>query len=389
MQNLYEEISLFFNDCREAIINDKSHTSNIFISEHLQTVVNCSYKPCSDHLAEFSLAFNKLLNEKIEIGKVNPKLDIYILEDLEKFLEIDSIFHKENWTTNESIVEFNKATLSTSAAKCTQNNEYTVIKCYEHFYYINSKKTNESLILLKDEKKALTMVNILLLTPYLLYGDLFAVHGGLVSDGLNNILISNNSLGGKTTFAILFLENGWKIVTEETTYISKEGKILNFNIRNYFNIRAGTYLAFKDFFRKMGIINDKFLGLSELNPSQLFDIGKQEQMSIDFSSLSKNDNFEIGKITHALKVSVDKLSIGTNISKISYMDSIDRFLELSLAPTVLLFAEFVPIEKIDKVKRKATLTKIFQEVKNFQVVSGLDYRKNFANLLNEIGIVKD
>ena len=114
-------------------------------------------------------------------------------------------------------------------------------------------------MLIKPNKKSLTMVNILLLTPYLMYGNLYAVHGGLVNKNNYNILINNSSLGGKTTFALLFATHGWNIITEETTYINSEGSILPYNIRNYFNIRAGTYLAFKDFFLNKNIIHDDFL----------------------------------------------------------------------------------------------------------------------------------
>ena len=120
--------------------------------------------------------------------------------------------------------DFNVATANTSYAKCTQDYNYYLMKCYDYFIYVFDKKNKRCFMLIKNNKKALTMINILILTPYLMYGELFAVHGGLVNKDDKNILINNSSLGGKTTFAILFASNKWDIITEETTYITNSGK---------------------------------------------------------------------------------------------------------------------------------------------------------------------
>jgi len=237
----------------------------------------------------------------------------------------------------------------------------------------------------KDEKKALTMVNILLLTPYLLYGDLYAAHGGLVSDGKNNILLGSSSLGGKTTFALLFLENGWKIITEETTYITKYGELLNYNIRNYFNIRVGTYLEFKDFFIKASIINNSFLAMASTAQKELFELGKRRQMSIDFESLCKNGgNIATGRITHALKVALEKNQSGMIIEKTNPIENVDGFLEVSLAPTVMLFRKLTNMNNLKRNKRREELMQIFKNIKSYSITSGFDYRRNFNLLLGEM-----
>ncbi len=386
MTDLTKQLSGIFEDSVQSIVASKVARSSSLISNNLITHIICSYDLCSDHLVGFSDSFNNLLKPPREDGQ-KTTIDAYIIENERVFQEVESIFLHTEWSTNRPVDEFNIATSNTSGSKCTKDGKFYIIKCYDHFYYIYHKESNRCLMVVKDEKKALTMVNILLLTPYLLYGDLYAVHGGLVSDGKNNILLTNSSLGGKTTLSILFLEKGWRIVTEETTYITKHGDILNYNIRNYFNIRVGTYLEFKDFFVKNGIVNTPFLAMSHLKKDELFELGKSEQMSIDFDALPKPEiNAVFSQITHVLRVSIDKNKDGVYIEKLNPAESVDRFLEMSLAPTVLLFKSLIGITNLRKSERRDELTRIFKDAKSYSVLSGFDYRKNFDFLIREIGL---
>ncbi|MEM3503238.1 MAG: hypothetical protein QW134_03340 [Nitrososphaeria archaeon] len=241
------------------------------------------------------------------------------------------------------------------------------------------------MIVTNGDRKSLSMINILLLTPYLLCGDLYAVHGGVVDNGKSTVLLVSSSLGGKTTFSLLFLENGWRILTEETTYITKHGKLLNYNVRNYFNIRIGTYLEFKDFFIKAGIVNDSFLALANTPKEKLFDLGKEKQMSIDFESLCYNKhNTTANRITHVLKISLKKNQSGIIIKKINSIKTVSMFLEVSFSPTVMLFKNLTGIVNLKRSKSREQLMRIFKDVKHYSVISGLDYRNNFNLLLNEI-----
>jgi len=320
----------------------------------------------------------------------NNIIEAFITENEDVFKKIEAMFQHSEWSTNDRVREFNIATHNTSDSKCTSDNKFNIIKCYDHFYYIYNTESNQCLMVTKDEKKALTMVNILLLTPYLLYGDLYAAHGGLVSDGKNNILLGSSSLGGKTTFALLFLENGWRIIAEETTYITKYGEILNYNIRNYFNIRIGVYLEFKDLFIKAGIVNDYFLAMANVDKKELFELGKKAQISIDFEALCKNEGHATtNRITHVLKVSLEKGRSGMFIEKGNPVENASRFLEVSLAPTVMLFKSLINITNLKRNERRDELIKIFKNVKNYSVTSGFDYRKNFNFLLDEISLVRD
>lgn len=380
---LNKKIKETFYNSINTIIKDSNRTFSNLISDNLKTNITCNSSLCSDKLIEFSNAFNSLLNA----SQSDNVIEAFISESEDVFQKIESLFNHKDWLSNDRIKDFNIATHNTSESKCTDDNEFYIMKCYEYFYYIYNTTNNKCLMVIKNEKKALTMVNILLLTPYLLHADLYAVHGGLVSDGKNNILISNSSLGGKTTFALLFLSNGWQIVTEETTYITKHGKILNFNIRNYFNIRVGTYLEFKNFFINSGFINDSFLSMSHIDKNVLFELGKKDQMSIDFDALCKNkSNITNDKITHSLKISLDKDKSDMTIEKNCPTENVDSFLELSFAPTVMLFKNLIDIKHLDKNERKNELIQIFKNINSYSVSSGFNYRNNFDFLKQKIDL---
>ena len=386
MNNLTTKVAKIFNDSIEVLINDVNHASHSLVSNNLLTSITCNHKLCSYNLMKLSDIFNTSLGDSRNGGNV---IEVFITENKDVFQKIKFIFQCQEWSMNDRIRQFNLATRNISSAKCTIDNKFYIIKCYDYFYYIYNTESSQCLMVITNDKKAVTMVNILLLTPYLLYGDVYAVHGGLVSNGESNVLLSNSSLGGKTTFALLFLENGWQIITEETTYITKYGEILKYNIRNYFNIRVGTYLEFKDFFIKVGIVNDSFLAMADIDKKALFEIGKKTQMSIDFESLCKNGgDAKIDRITHVLEVSLEKRLSGMVIEKSSPIEIADRFLEVSLAPTVMLFKNLTNVSNLQSKKRREQLIQIFKNVKHYSVTSGLDYRKNFYFLLDEIELLK-
>jgi hypothetical protein len=387
MNYLTTEVAAAFNDSVGAIASDPNQTPYCLMTDRLLTRIVCSHPPCSENLARLSTAFNAALKAA---RRDHDVIEAFITESGDIFRKIEVLFQHPEWSTNDRVRDFNAATLATSKAKSTGDDRFCIIKCYDYFYYVYDTASNRCLIATSGEKKALSMVNILLLTPYLLHGDLFAVHGGLVSDGRNSVLLSSSSLGGKTTFAFLFLENGWRIVTEETTYMTRHGKPLGYNIRNYFNIRAGTYLEFRDLFLKAGIVDDVFLAMGDTAQPELFDAGKKGQISVDFEALCANGgDAGTGQITHALKVALDKHRSGMNIEKSDPVEVVDRFLEVSLAPTVMLFEGLTNMSTLDRNERKQELMQILSDVRSFSVTSGFDYRRNFDSLLTELGLSRN
>ncbi len=352
-----------------------------FKNNKLITQVNCYYEFYSKKLIDFSNAFNNLFKGQ----NSNNTLITYIVEDENIFNRINNYIKSNDLIETNAIKDFNKATLTTSLAKCSKDKKYYIIKCYAYFIYIFNKNKQECFMIVKKNKKAITMINILLLTPYLMYGELYGIHGGLVNKDNQNILINNSSLGGKTTFALLFALNNWDIITEETTYITKQGAILPYNIRNYFNIRVGTYLAFEDYFLEKGIINETFLSMKNKNRNELFKYGKKNQFSINFDIIGKNVEFSDMRITHSLKVSITEKE-NIEISKCSSTEIVKSFLELSLAPTVLLFQELLNYNNIDIEKRTIELNDIFKNIESFILKSGFNYREKFNYIIKTIHV---
>lgn len=351
-----------------------------FRNSKLNTIVHTSDKIFYNDLKDFSKAFNELFQFN---SNNENELNAYIINNDDLYSKVLNFINDESLILTEGIINFNKATITTSCAKCTQDYNYYIIKCYEYFVYVFDKKKKRCFMLIKNNKKALTMINILILTPYLMYGELFAVHGGLVNKDDKNVLINNSSLGGKTTFAILFASNNWDIITEETTYITNDGKILPFNIRNYFNIRVGTYLNFYDFFESKKIIIDEFLKMRNNTLLDLYEAGKKNQQSIDFNEIGKFKKLEKEYITSSLKVSIQKDENFT-IDSCSPIENVNSFLELSLAPTVLLFKELLNYNEIDINIRKNQLEKIFNNTKSYKIISGFDYKDHFNEILDKI-----
>lgn len=370
MKELITELE---NEIKKA--NKKITLKNIKLNTNIYTTKNNYY----EDLVNLSRAFNKLFNNSNNTNILN----CYITDNENIFSKASICLNKKTLISTEGINNFNEATHNTSLAKCSDDYNYYIMRCYEYFIYLFDKVNKRCYMIIKNNKKALTMINILLLTPYLMYGELYAVHGGLVNKNSINILINNSSLGGKTTFAILFANNGWDIITEETTYIKKTGEILSYNIRNYFNIRVGTYLNFKDYFKKKGIVINKFLNLKEKSALELFEEGKKDQESIDFSTIGTFKELEKKTISTSLKVSIQK-NQKFLITKCSSSENVNSFLDLSLAPTVLLFKELLNYNNINKIERKKQLEKIFANTDSYKIVSGFDYRERFSEIIKTI-----
>lgn len=352
----------------------------IFKNDKLNTNVHTSSNIFYNDLENFSKSFNELFNYSESNKNV---LDAYIINDDDIYIKVLNYMSNSSLILTKGLNAFNVATANTSYAKCTQDYNYYLMKCYDYFIYVFDKKNKRCFMLIKNSKKALTMINILILTPYLMYGELFAVHGGLVNRDDKNILINNSSLGGKTTFAILFASNKWDIITEETTYITNSGKILPFNIRNYFNIRVGTYLNFYDYFESKGIIIQSFINMNNKTSDELYAVGKKEQQSIDFNKLGKFKKLKEDTITTSLKVSIQQGKQFT-IDSCSPIENVNSFLELSLAPTVLLFKELLDFDEINLYERKKQLERIFNNTKSYKIISGFDYKEHFNDILNKI-----
>ena len=119
------------------------------------------------------------------------------------------------------------------------------------------------------------------------------------------------------------------------------------------------------------------------NSNELFDFGKKEQVSIDFELIGKNKILNFNHITTSLKVSIEKGQKFT-MKKCSPLENVNSFLELSLAPTVLLFKELLDYYNINEYERKKQLEFIFNKTNSFILKSGFDYKEKFNEIIKLI-----
>lgn len=346
-------------------------------NDKLTTIIQNFYAGYSNDLTDLSKAFNIISNDNSN----NNYLNTVIIQDNNTFEELNNFMLSAKLCNTDFTNKFNSATKSSSIIKCSVDHNFYIMKCYDYFFYLFNKQTKESIMLVTDNYKAKAMINILLLTPYVMMGELNVIHGGLVNKKDKNVLISNSSLGGKTTLAILFADHDWNIVTEENTYVSKNGYILPFNVRNYFNIRAGTYLTFKDFFLRNNIKYEPFLAMDGMSASELFKYEKKEQLSIDFRKLGKPFTLPKQKITHSIRISLVENS-NLIITQQQPHSLVDSFLQICTSPTVELFQELLNFKGIDISKRIKNLNKIVNNINNFEIITGLDYKNNFDKIIN-------
>lgn len=350
-------------------------------NKKLTTTIFNYYEAYNKDLSELTTSFNNIFDNKSSKNCIKA----IIIQNNNMFEKLNNYLSNTKLYETTAIQNFNDATKASSIAKCSKNGNYIIMKCYDYFFYLFDKEKKENIMVVTENKKAITMINILLLTPYLMFGELNAIHGGLVNKNNQNILINNSSLGGKTTFAILFAEDGWNIVTEENTYISKNGVILPYNIRNYFNIRVGTYLAFEDFFKNKGIVHSPFIEMKGKSSEELFEQGKEKQLSVPFKELGSNFTLNKQKITHSLKVSILKNS-KLIISEIPTESLADSFVELSTSPTVQIFQELLTTNPETLIKRKKNLNKVLKNVKAFNIQTGLNYKKKLNYIKDKINV---
>ena len=123
--------------------------------------------------------------------------------------------------------------------------------------------------------------------------------------------------------------------------------------------------------------------MDSLTEDALFDYGKKNQFSINFDLLGTKLPFKQIQITHSLKVSINK-DQKFNILECSPIENVKSFLNLSLAPTVLLFKELLDYDFINKEERYQTLKNIFSKTKSFTIDSDLNYKDHFNTIIKKL-----
>ena len=157
-------------------------------NDKLTTIIQNFYAGYSNDLTDLSKAFNIISNDNSN----NNYLNTVIIQDNNTFEELNNFMLSAKLCNTDFTNKFNSATKSSSIIKCSVDHNFYIMKCYDYFFYLFNKQTKESIMLVTDNYKAKAMINILLLTPYVMMGELNVIHGGLVNKKDKNVLISNS-----------------------------------------------------------------------------------------------------------------------------------------------------------------------------------------------------
>ena len=143
MKELITELE---NEIKKA--NKKITLKNIKLNTNIYTTKNNYY----EDLVNLSRAFNKLFNNSNNTNILN----CYITDNENIFSKASICLNKKTLISTEGINNFNEATHNTSLAKCSDDYNYYIMRCYEYFIYLFDKVNKRCYMIIKNNKKALT-----------------------------------------------------------------------------------------------------------------------------------------------------------------------------------------------------------------------------------------
>ena len=232
-----------------------------------------------------------------------------------------------------------------------------------------------------------SMLKYFIITPFVFLKELIAVHGGIINFRGKNCLITNLGNTGKTSFTLLFWSNGATVISEDMSYLNKNGDILCVPIRNYFNLRIGTLNAFRSYFKQQYFDMEISRSSEEsiIDSSILFKKGRQGQIRININQICEKD--KVTKIESNNKI--DKVIIpdlceeqrGFAVSDISSSKILEMIKSDIGYVTIEWFKYF--IERTDE-NDDVFIYSIFEKVPSYQVKTDLNYISNFENIIEEL-----
>lgn len=294
---------------------------------------------------------------------------------------IKKCFDLKKFEYSIEVEEYNRIVNSKSDARISVDKKYIIMRFISGLFFIVNRITFECLIYVCDNIEAISMLNLLVVSPFVFVGELYVAHAGLVTNGERYILLYNDSLGGKTSFGFLFLSNGWDIVAEDVVYFDNRGHIVDFLFRKYFHVRVGTEVYFSKLFKtKQKKCFDK------RSKKELFELGKEKQSSIPYTDLCVRKYFsKENAITDVIMVNIDKDKKENYIVGFSNEILINKIVEICNMPTITVFKKMFPkLEKISMEQQRNELVKCMKNVKSYKVDVGLEYKDFFDEILEWI-----
>lgn len=364
-----------FENCKKTV--QKAAPETIIINSNYLTInIMCTEQTLASEFTQLKLALKKVLHCK----KTTDNLISYFVDMKEETQNtIDKFLSSMELTETEEVKIYNQATNNKTFAKCDSSKKFVAIVFDCGLKVIINRKTCECITYVSNNEEALTMLYVFLVCPLVLTGDLYVAHAGLVSKKKQNILLYNDSLGGKTSFGFLFLSHGWEIIAEDAVYFDKNGQVIDFLFRKYFHVRAGTYAYFQDLLENT---NKKSLSPSE--KERLFDIKKSDQKTIPYSSICSRQ--QIRKkivITDCMMINIDKMQKYNEIKKLSTDKLICNIVELCNMPTINIFKFLFPgLPKISMEQQRMQLRKCMKRTNSYCINVGLEYKDYYEEIIN-------
>jgi len=120
------------------------------------------------------------------------------------------------------------------------------------------------------------MLNFLIATPLAALGVIQPFHASVVEIERDSVMLLGSRGAGKTSLALALCELGGRLVTEDVTYMTREGFYAAATVRSFMTLRVGTRSAFRDF---LGL-DAKFAAMSDRGRFEL-GVTHQERFPLD------------------------------------------------------------------------------------------------------------
>lgn len=256
------------------------------------------------------------------------------------------------------------------------NPEYIIVNWMGKGYFITCIGSDIFLIIARSmSDELLSMIKYFVTAPFVLSGEVHLVHGTSINFRGKNYLIAADSGMGKTSLGILFCLNGGFLISEDISYITKNGKIINLCSRNYFTLRKGTLHAFKDFF------NDIYQE-ENLSQEELYLAGKesQQRISIDLLKLQGDKMNELGLIDCIIVPEISSQMIGYSIHKLDEKE-IEKMNYVNNRNFMVYWLKMLLSFEINENFGKVYGSK---KIKCIKLCTDFNYRSYFNEIINKL-----
>ncbi len=328
-----------------------------------------------------SKKLNKLMEEMNSLKTVfcqnvlNENLIEIVLDlDIQKFDKFKTVFQEECIKTTKPILCDMPTAGGVVIYDLLEDKRIIVVDWMGIGFFIGSIKSNQFYIVGADiSNEFISMVKYFITAPFVQNGDIALLHASTVNYKNKNYIIIGESGKGKTSLTILFCSEGGSIVSEDISYILRNGNCLNLRSREYFTLRQGTLAEFKDLFQDLKIDND-------FSKEKLFKLGKEKQLRVSIDRLSKNGNIDNAKINYLIIPELTDQIVGYEVKEVSEQNIISIINEANRCEMTAWINALLSFN----LKGPFDCSKVLNKTKGYYLKTDLNYRKRFSEIMKSI-----